>query len=121
MAGRAGRSRLWLSGCGQHFGTVGLATQRLDGGLGRAAGVLGPANPSCGGGAAWHSAGVAIDDFPRQLARTRRFTLGVPRAVTVARDGRPPRSSSGRSAWASLNDPVCLMSPPGRVPSWEVQ
>jgi dipeptidyl-peptidase-4 len=30
---------------------------------------------------------VAIDDFPRQLARTRRFTLGVPRAVTVSRDG----------------------------------
>jgi dipeptidyl-peptidase-4 len=31
---------------------------------------------------------VAIDDFPRQLASTRRFTLGVPRAVTVSRDGR---------------------------------
>jgi dipeptidyl-peptidase 4 len=30
---------------------------------------------------------VTIDDFPRQLARTRRFTLGVPRAVTVSRDG----------------------------------
>jgi dipeptidyl-peptidase 4 len=30
---------------------------------------------------------VAIDDFPRQLASTRRFTLGVPRAVTVSRDG----------------------------------
>ncbi|MGH3398116.1 MAG: hypothetical protein ACRDPO_25860 [Streptosporangiaceae bacterium] len=30
---------------------------------------------------------MAIDDFPRQLARTRRFTLGVPRAVTVSRDG----------------------------------
>jgi dipeptidyl-peptidase-4 len=30
---------------------------------------------------------VAIDDFPRQLARTRYFTLGVPRAVTVSRDG----------------------------------
>jgi dipeptidyl-peptidase 4 len=39
------------------------------------------------GGAAWHSAGVAIDDFPRQLARTRYFSLGVPRAVTVSRDG----------------------------------
>jgi dipeptidyl-peptidase-4 len=31
---------------------------------------------------------VAIDDFPRQLASTRYFTLGVPRAVTVSRDGR---------------------------------
>jgi dipeptidyl-peptidase-4 len=30
---------------------------------------------------------VAIDDFPRQLASTRRFTLGIPRAVTVSRDG----------------------------------
>jgi dipeptidyl-peptidase 4 len=30
---------------------------------------------------------VAIDDFPRQLARTRRFTLGLPREVTVSRDG----------------------------------
>ena len=33
---------------------------------------------------------------------------------------RPPRISSGRSPWACLNDPVCLM-PPGRVPSREVQ
>jgi dipeptidyl-peptidase 4 len=31
---------------------------------------------------------VAIDDFPRQLASTRLFTLGVPRSVTVSRDGR---------------------------------
>lgn len=30
---------------------------------------------------------MTIDDFPRQLARTRRFTLGVPRAVTISRDG----------------------------------
>jgi dipeptidyl-peptidase 4 len=30
---------------------------------------------------------VTLDDFPRQLASTRRFTLGVPRAVTVSRDG----------------------------------
>jgi dipeptidyl-peptidase 4 len=30
---------------------------------------------------------VPIDDFPRQLASTRRFTLGVPRAVTISRDG----------------------------------
>jgi dipeptidyl-peptidase 4 len=30
---------------------------------------------------------VAIDDFPRQLASTRRFTLGVPHAVTISRDG----------------------------------
>ncbi|HEY6792730.1 MAG TPA: prolyl oligopeptidase family serine peptidase [Trebonia sp.] len=28
-----------------------------------------------------------LDEFPRQLARTRRFTLGVPRAVTISRDG----------------------------------
>ena len=30
---------------------------------------------------------MTITDFPRQLASTRRFTLGVPRAVTVSRDG----------------------------------
>ncbi len=30
---------------------------------------------------------MAIDDFPRQLGSTRYFTLGVPRAVTVSRDG----------------------------------
>ena len=30
---------------------------------------------------------MAVDDFPRQVASTRRFTLGVPRAVTVSRDG----------------------------------
>jgi dipeptidyl-peptidase 4 len=30
---------------------------------------------------------VAIDDFPRQLASTRYFTLGYPHDVTVARDG----------------------------------
>ena len=29
-----------------------------------------------------------LDAFPRQLARTRRFTLGVPRNVSVAPDGR---------------------------------
>ena len=28
-----------------------------------------------------------IDEFPRQLARTRRFTLGVPRSFTVSPDG----------------------------------
>jgi dipeptidyl-peptidase 4 len=28
-----------------------------------------------------------LDEFPRQLARTRHFTLGVPRAVTISRDG----------------------------------
>jgi dipeptidyl-peptidase-4 len=28
-----------------------------------------------------------LDEFPRQLARTRRFTLGVPHAVTISRDG----------------------------------
>jgi dipeptidyl-peptidase-4 len=30
---------------------------------------------------------VAIDDLPGQLARTRYLALGVPRAVTVSRDG----------------------------------
>jgi dipeptidyl-peptidase-4 len=30
---------------------------------------------------------VVIDEFLQQLASTRRFTLGVPRAVTVSRDG----------------------------------
>ena len=30
---------------------------------------------------------MLIDHFPRQLASTRYFTLGVPRAVTVSRDG----------------------------------
>jgi dipeptidyl-peptidase-4 len=30
---------------------------------------------------------VVIDDFLQQLASTRRFTLGVPRAVTVSQDG----------------------------------
>jgi len=38
--------------------------------------------------AAWQSAGVVIDDFPRQLASTGYFTHGVPRAVTVSEDGR---------------------------------
>jgi dipeptidyl-peptidase 4 len=28
-----------------------------------------------------------LDEFPRQLARTRRFSLGVPRAVTISADG----------------------------------
>jgi len=30
---------------------------------------------------------MILDEFPRQLARTRRFTLGVPRAVTISADG----------------------------------
>ena len=30
---------------------------------------------------------MVLDEFPRQLARTRRFTLGVPRAVTISSDG----------------------------------
>ena len=30
---------------------------------------------------------MVIDDFLQQLASTRRFTLGVPRAVTVSQDG----------------------------------
>ena len=28
-----------------------------------------------------------LDEFPRQLARTRRFSLGVPREVTISADG----------------------------------
>jgi dipeptidyl-peptidase-4 len=31
---------------------------------------------------------MVVDEFPRQLARTKRFTLGVPRAVTISADGR---------------------------------
>ena len=31
---------------------------------------------------------MVLDEFPRQLARTRRFTLGVPRAVTISADGQ---------------------------------
>jgi len=38
-----------------------------------------PVNLWCGWRAAWHSL--------QQLANTRRFTLGVPHAVTVSRDG----------------------------------
>ena len=30
---------------------------------------------------------MVLDEFPRQLARTRFFTLGVPRAVTISADG----------------------------------
>jgi len=30
---------------------------------------------------------MVLDEFPRQLARTRRFTLGVPGAVTISADG----------------------------------
>ena len=44
-------------------------------------------NPSRGGRATCQSAGVVIDDLLQQLASSRRFTLGVPRAVTVSRDG----------------------------------
>jgi dipeptidyl-peptidase-4 len=31
--------------------------------------------------------GMVLDEFPRQLARPRRFSLGVPRAVTISADG----------------------------------
>src|SRR6202034_936718 len=31
---------------------------------------------------------MVLDEFPRQLARTRRFTLGVPRATTISADGQ---------------------------------
>lgn len=44
-------------------------------------------NPARGRRAPCQSAGVVIDDLLQQLASTRRFTLGVPRAVTVSRDG----------------------------------
>ena len=48
---------------------------------------------------------MAIDDFPRQLASTRYFTLGVPRAVTVSRDGGRVLFLRGRGG----EDPVtCL-------------
>jgi dipeptidyl-peptidase-4 len=73
---------------GRGWGTAGLAVpRRPDSDLGRAAQALGPVNLSCGGGGAWQSVGVAIDDFLRQLASTRYFTLGLPHAVTVSRDG----------------------------------
>ncbi len=37
--------------------------------------------------ALWQIVRMVLDEFPRQLARTRRFTLGVPRAVTISADG----------------------------------
>ncbi|MCA1783775.1 MAG: prolyl oligopeptidase family serine peptidase [Intrasporangiaceae bacterium] len=43
--------------------------------------------------------------FPRQLARTRRFTLGLPRAATVASDGRRVaylRTATGEDPVTSL-------------------
>ena len=49
-------------------------------------------------------AGV-IDDFPRQYARTRRFTAGVPRHFTVSPDGQRVvycRSGSGADPTQSL-------------------
>src|ERR1700678_4015636 len=48
---------------------------------------------------------MVLDDFPRQLARTRRFTLGVPRAVTISADGQRVLFLRSRGA----EDPVtCL-------------
>jgi dipeptidyl-peptidase 4 len=35
----------------------------------------------------WQIIRMVLDEFPRQLARTRRFSLGVPRAVTISVDG----------------------------------
>jgi dipeptidyl-peptidase 4 len=35
----------------------------------------------------WQIVPMVLDEFPRQLARTRRFTLGIPRAVTISADG----------------------------------
>jgi dipeptidyl-peptidase-4 len=35
----------------------------------------------------WEIVRMDLDDVPRQLARTRRFTLGVPRAFTISADG----------------------------------
>jgi dipeptidyl-peptidase 4 len=49
--------------------------------------------------------GVVTDSFPRQHARTQRFTLGEPRNVTVSRDGR--RVVFLRSAGGS--DPVTAL------------
>jgi hypothetical protein len=31
--------------------------------------------------------GMVLDEFPRRLARSRRFTPGVPRAMTISADG----------------------------------
>ena len=46
-----------------------------------------------------------VDTFPRQQARTQRFTLGAPRDVTVAPDGSPgrlPASGGPRTRSPSL-------------------
>ena len=65
-----------------------------------------------------------MTSFPRQLARTRRFTLGVPRAVRIAPDGRRLtylRTAAGddpvNALWSveitpdGLGAPVCLVDP----------
>lgn len=49
--------------------------------------------------------GQAVEGFPEQLARTGRFTYGVPRAFTVSADGRRVlfvRSGGGRDAIGRL-------------------
>ena len=46
-----------------------------------------------------------MEEFPRQMARTRGFTLGVPKAFTVSLDGERVVFLRTRSG----NDPVgCL-------------
>jgi hypothetical protein len=52
---------------------------------------------------------VTIDDFPRQLVSTRRFTLGVPREVTGAaeiarleRIGLEPYAPNGKNHWMRI-------------------
>ncbi len=65
-----------------------------------------------------------MTSFPRQLARTRRFTLGVPRGVRIAPDGRRLtylRTAAGddpvTALWTveitpdGLGEPVCLVDP----------
>lgn len=65
-----------------------------------------------------------MTSFPRQMARTRRFTLGVPRAVRIAPDGRRLtflRTAAGddpvTALWTAeitpdgLGQPVCLVDP----------
>ncbi|GAA0582079.1 S9 family peptidase [Streptomyces crystallinus] len=73
------------------------------------------------------------EDFPLQFARTRRFSLGVPKAFTVSPDGERVlflRTAGGRSALGSLwlfengeervlVDPLAL-GEPGEVPQAEL-
>jgi Mg2+ and Co2+ transporter CorA len=64
-----------------------------------------------------HEAG---DEELSEITAIRYRAAVIRRTVIPGRD-LAARTPSGRSAWACLNDPVCLMSQPGRVPSRKVQ